>query len=377
MVPVVTSSAGANRRAFYRPELDLLRFLAFFLVFVHHAMPAAYVRLYPFLQKVTDACEGGLQLFFLLSAYLIAELLLREREETGSVHLGAFYIRRILRIWPLYFLIISVGVAFGRWTHFTPKEFLGFALLGGNWIIYSSGFPITPLGPLWSISIEEQFYLIWPILCRFGGRRILFFSSVIFILLANLTLYILGIRDSELYKVWSHTLVEFQFLAAGTLLALWLHKRPAFSAPVFLRLLLIVAGAGLGLAVLPFLKQGAGLSLIVAFAILTLSVLCIFLAFYGMSVPRSYSPLLYLGKISYGLYVFHYFGIIAANHLTARFHLVFPLAHPAIALIFATALAALSYRYVETPFLKLKRRFTFIPTRRQPPLLAEVQILQS
>src|SRR5580700_10426510 len=117
-----SSKAIEPQKRFYRPELDLLRLLAFALIFVHHATPASYIRSYPFLQRFSDACEAGLQLFFLLSAFLIAELLLREKEETGSIHLKAFYIRRILRIWPLYFLTISAGAALGRWTHFTPRD---------------------------------------------------------------------------------------------------------------------------------------------------------------------------------------------------------------------------------------------------------------
>ena len=96
---------------FYRPELDVLRFIAFFSVFIAHLenapvatdaspLKAALLHLYA---VVVASGAFGMCIFFLLSAYLITELLIRERAATGSIHLRAFYTRRILRIWPLYF----------------------------------------------------------------------------------------------------------------------------------------------------------------------------------------------------------------------------------------------------------------------------------
>ena len=355
----------APSKGFYRPELDVLRFLAFALVFVHHAMPAYYIRNHQFLQNFSDACEVGLQLFFLLSAFLISELLLRETEETGSVHLKSFYMRRILRIWPLYFFTITVGVLFGRWTHFTSEEFIAFALLAGNWFVYARGFLfLSPLGPLWSISIEEQFYLLWPALVMFVTTRILYLSWLIFVLLANLTLYLLGSTGAPQFKIFTHTLVEFQFFAAPTLLALWLHKRPTLHVPNSTRLPLALIGFGLALLFTYLLKPG-GFRVIVAFSSLTASTICIFVSFYGMKVPPVCSPLIYLGKISYGLYVFHAFSLVIATHLLLRLHIQTPLSVPVAALLLTVGIAALSYRYIEEPFLRLKRRFTFIPSRPQ------------
>jgi len=366
----VDTSYRGERQRFYRPELDLLRLFAFMLVFVHHAMPAAYIRSYSFFQILSDACESGLQLFFLLSAFLIAELLLREKEATGKIHLKAFYVRRILRIWPLYFLMIFAGAALGRWTHFTPRDLLAFVLLSGNWIIYTQGFLLSPLGPLWSISIEEQFYLIWPMLAKFGQCRVLYLSSILFLLLANITLYLLGNAAVPSYKVWSHTLVEFQFFAVGILLALQLHGKPKLSLPPVLRLLLLLAAIGLALTATRYLAEPTGLRLILSFAALTLSVLAMFLTFYGLRVPALCAPLLYLGRISYGLYVFHFFGIAGAAHLLPHLHIHAPLVYPATALLLTVGIAALSYRFVETPFLRLKQRFTFVSSRQEPSTTA-------
>src|SRR5437660_1432973 len=96
---------------FYRPELDCLRFFAFFAVFVYHTLsgePAYYaarhVPLATLLASAASAGRFGVDLFFLLSAFLITELLVREQEQFGKLDLRSFYLRRILRIWPLYFL---------------------------------------------------------------------------------------------------------------------------------------------------------------------------------------------------------------------------------------------------------------------------------
>jgi peptidoglycan/LPS O-acetylase OafA/YrhL len=102
--PGTTSST--ERNAYYRPELDALRFFAFMCVFSFHRMdyvPTDPVH-DPWLFRIGNVGPFGVPVFFLLSAFLITELLLRERERTGRIHIKAFYIRRILRIWPLYFV---------------------------------------------------------------------------------------------------------------------------------------------------------------------------------------------------------------------------------------------------------------------------------
>ena len=173
LVPSVTNEVAVERAAlprgsksFYRPELDCLRFFAFLAVFVHHTMPRQidfYIahHLPTALSNVAYAGSFGVDLFFCLSAFLITELLLREKEEVGYLNVKAFYIRRILRIWPLYFafVLFSFGLTFvDRNQHFSVSQLTMFLLLAGNW---ASAFTVisSVVAPLWSVSIEEQFYL--------------------------------------------------------------------------------------------------------------------------------------------------------------------------------------------------------------------------
>src|SRR5579863_4281789 len=107
----------APRRSNYRPELDVLRFIAFFGVFLFHTAGYPvdfYVRHHVpmFVAEVLNAAiasgKYGVDLFFALSSYLITDLLIRERDQFGSLDVRSFYVRRILRIWPLYYFILSV-----------------------------------------------------------------------------------------------------------------------------------------------------------------------------------------------------------------------------------------------------------------------------
>ena len=110
-------AAEATKRSgssFYRPELDVLRFLAFLGVFVFHGTLVADLSFFgswePWAAAVCKSGAFGVDLFFALSAYLITALLLREKESQGALDLKAFYLRRILRIWPLYFTFLTFAL---------------------------------------------------------------------------------------------------------------------------------------------------------------------------------------------------------------------------------------------------------------------------
>ena len=99
--------ASTSSSRYYRPELDVLRFFAFMFVFITHRNDLAPIdpAAHPWFHAFTMTGVYGVPVFFLLSAFLITELLERERKLTGRINARAFYIRRILRIWPLYFLV--------------------------------------------------------------------------------------------------------------------------------------------------------------------------------------------------------------------------------------------------------------------------------
>jgi peptidoglycan/LPS O-acetylase OafA/YrhL len=182
-------------KRYYRPELDALRFFAFVSVFCDHL---TFVQARWF-QPIVEAGAFGMCMFFMLSAYLIITILLREQETTGTVNLRAFAIRRILRIWPLYFLVLFGGYALGRIYHgnaiVNGHAVLAFTFLVGNLYILHTGW-MGPVGSLWSLSVEEQFYLAVPAIVRLGGRRGIIAIGIAAISFAYIVLIRLGFHGA-------------------------------------------------------------------------------------------------------------------------------------------------------------------------------------
>jgi len=327
--------------------LDVLRFGAFLLVFLHHALPHSStdygVPHLPasVLAGIARAGALGVDVFFTLSGYLITDLLLRERHVRGAIDIRAFYIRRMLRIWPLYYfalLILVPGMSFLQGEHMPRIYFASFAIFGGNWACATWGFPPSSFALLWSVSIEEQFYLTWPWLVRFGADRLRTIACGM-LGIATVTRLLLVIRDVHHPGVWGNTLARLDPIAGGALLACFLNgTMPQHSRRT--RLLWI----GTGIAVL--IGGGAiggneGWPVLVTYPLAAVASVTILFGVLGARL-RTGS---YLGKISYGLYVFH----AAAIRIVPSTVLALPL---------TITMAALSYRYLESPFLRLKDRFT-------------------
>jgi peptidoglycan/LPS O-acetylase OafA/YrhL len=342
----VSSAQGAVRVSFYRPELDVLRFGAFLLVFLHHALPHSATDygipkfFASMLAGIARSGALGVDLFFTLSAYLITDLLLRERRIRGAIDIRAFYIRRVLRIWPLYYfalLILVPGMSFLAAEHMPWTYFASFAMFGGNWACAAWGYPPSSFALLWSVSIEEQFYLTWPWLIRFGADRLRLIAYGM-LSIATVTRITLVIREVQHPGVWCNTLARLDPIAGGALLACFLKgTTPQYSPRT--RLLWIGIGAAL------LLGSGAvagneGWPVLITYPLAAIASISIIFGILGARMHAGS----YLGKISYGLYVFH----AAAIHIVPS---------PILALPLTVAIAALSYRYLESPFLRLKHRF--------------------
>jgi peptidoglycan/LPS O-acetylase OafA/YrhL len=376
--------AEAKASRFYRPELDGLRFFAFFAVYINHTFlfgvgghhHRVSDRAANLLGSVGVAGAFGVDLFFVLSAYLITELLLRERLLRGEVDVKAFYVRRILRIWPLYFLFLAFAYAL---TFFVAGEALSlrhlfaFAFFSGNWIYMAR--PVgTVAAPLWSVSVEEQFYILWPWAVRRGSPRRV--ALVALGLIAVGVAVRLGLSLGGIHEPWisKGSLTRVDGIAAGALLAAALKGRlprlPQLSrAALFLGgllgLFLIAARFHLFTGPITTLAQTFGWPLVALFcAAIVLSALGADASGLG-AVLRS-APLVYLGRISYGLYVFHQVGLLVAERAFPE-HAANAKAwagHFLVGLFVTLLLGALSYRFVEQPFLRLKqRRFTVVSSR--------------
>jgi peptidoglycan/LPS O-acetylase OafA/YrhL len=371
-------------KRFYRPELDSLRFFAFLAVFLFHVTPrdpAAYARysfvpraLVPWICGIAGAGAFGVDLFFALSAYLITGLLLREKEVRGHIDVKAFYARRILRIWPLYFFFIAIAAAIPLWDHTQklPWQYVaGYLLLAGNWVYALKGLPASVAIPLWSISIEEQFYLFWPPILRRITRRKLVYVVIALLLLANLARIALVMAHASGAAIEYNTFARIDPIALGILVACFLEDRSphlssgmrlgfAFAALLTLATIGTYAHLNAPQSAAPVIGTLVGRPLV---ALASGALLVAFIGAAGPARVLTSRGLVYLGKISYGLYVYHMAAVLIAEHIlrnnSTRGHRGAAL----LGFLLTIAISAISYRWFESPFLRLKDRFAVIRSR--------------
>jgi peptidoglycan/LPS O-acetylase OafA/YrhL len=377
---VRVETARTSTARFYHPELDVLRFFAFLMVFLHHAFPHntefwTKLGIPSFLATVLAGIGAtgafGVSLFFVLSSYLITELLLREKDLIGTLDVRSFYIRRMLRIWPLYFAFLALAVIL-QWIvpgqHVTWRAGLWFSLLAGNWFIVFHGFPSSVIFPLWSVSIEEQFYITWPtVVRRVSETGLLICASLLLVLATSARLY-LGLTHAGEGDVWCNTFAQLDPIALGIFLAVLLKGEiPSFSK--LARGATLIAGVtGLALGSLYFGVKNDPITtarILFGYPSIAIGGALVLLSVLRNDARKSNRILVYLGRISYGLYVFHVLGLLISDYtvhdqtaslLRYTFRVL-------VALAATIAMAAISYRWIETPFLGLKERFAHVLSR--------------
>jgi peptidoglycan/LPS O-acetylase OafA/YrhL len=373
-LPIATAQ---SQRRFYQPELDGLRFYAFLGVFVCHTLPVEdkfYSGLgmpWPWLWgPVIRSGSAGVDLFFVLSAFLITSLLLRERQQTGGISLRQFYIRRILRIWPLYFLVVTLGILFAHtmpnfwyYTQSLPWYYIaGYLLFLSNWVYGIFGAPQSICAPLWTVAIEEQFYLIWPVVARMLTRRGMMIAGIVTFLFATASqmgIILSGLRGDFTYF---GSTSRCDSLALGIILALSVDRLPS------LRLLLVAVG----LIGLPFsswftiTNQSCPPAIRVALGRLVISLASAAILYgcmYSNNRLLTSGWIVRLGKVSYGLYALHFTGLLIVLSLLHPGHGFNLLVAKALGFVMTALLAFVSYRWVESPFLRLKSRYATVPSR--------------
>jgi peptidoglycan/LPS O-acetylase OafA/YrhL len=376
LLPRVVAAEG---RRYYRPELDLLRFLAFFMVFLSHVVPGdevffaqAHVPASIAYWIIGMAAGGafGVDLFFVLSSFLITTLLLRERHAYGTVDVSSFYVRRILRIWPLYFAFLLGLVPLVH--RFVPDDsmpapyILAFSLLAGNWACVRWGYPHSVAGPLWSVSIEEQFYCSWPLIVRRWPDQIVVIACAM-LAIAVITRFWLVAGGAVHPQIWCNTLARLDPIACGAVLAVCARRKRLQISP-WMRATLMLAGTVV-LTTAGRFGDFVGVNALITFPAVAAACSALLLSVLGLRLPSGRAPIIraftYLGRISYGLYIFHLMfvtilGVASAHAPIER------TARIAAALLATIATAAASHHFFEQPFLRLKQRFALIESGRLP-----------
>jgi peptidoglycan/LPS O-acetylase OafA/YrhL len=310
-------------------------------------------------------------LFFALSGFLITTLLLAERRATGSIHLGHFWIRRSLRIFPLYYaVLVAFAVSLGwREPSDARRHFFEslpyYASYTSNWFVdFGVTHPIW-FGFAWSLSTEEQFYVWWPPLVRAFQRWGTWGMALVLLALIGVDqLAERGLWGAAVSPEATRIVTSFSAaLALGALLAVLMANERAF--PWLWRCLGRRASAAVGLLLAGALVwRPTGPSIALDFALALWVAACAFSPGDWLRRGLAARPLLQVGRVSYGMYLFHVpvMGFLrrVLPWLSERPALLFPAAFLA-----SFALARLSYRYLEAPILALRERFR--PVRQVGP----------
>lgn len=366
----------------YFENLNGLRTIGALSVFLFHAFLLGYEDwgsfydgdVFQIIFQVMRKGNYGVNLFFVLSGFLITYLLLHEAATRGSINIRGFFMRRLLRIWPVYFVVIGFG--FLLFPHLpyglqTTNSGWMYSFFLSNFEEIYNGFrdPVNLLTITWSVSIEEQFYMGWVVLMAilpFLRKGKGFLPYLLLLVVISIVFRLFHIEDQ--ITLYYHTLAVVSDLAIGGLLAYacfhynWHEKFRAIPLWVNIGVYLATVGCILGSRILFPVS-----SIFLAFEKIVLGLLFAYIVFdqaFGTHSPFKADRIPFfnkLGQISYGMYMYHsivlYFMLKLFVDLGWTTHIGYFVLYFILSLALTIAISAFSYRFMERPLLKLKRYF--------------------
>ncbi len=379
----------------YFPNLDGLRFIGALIIIILHIEAIKYqhtVHYIDFLRYYGYVGNNDVSLFFVLSGFLITYLLLKEKKENGNINLKAYYARRTLRIWPLYFLIVILGffvlpyfdntLFSGEYSQNVYKHFwlnfIGCALFLCPFVRTSGGLPQT-IGPIWSVGVEEVFYLCWPLFLRKTRKYILLFIGVVILVVLVRNGFLLyskvfdfQITNKKIYRDIIDLIMRYKISCMaiggiGAYLVVFDKKkilniiyRKDFQWMTYIITIVLLL---LKLGVKQYLRETFPSVFYEIYSVL-FAIIIVNLATNPKSVLKlDYKWMTYLGRVSYGLYMFHPMMRIFGLELTNRiFKDTPPEWQMNVCLYFFTIsftilASIISYEFFEKRFLKFGKKF--------------------
>lgn len=385
-----------NNQKIYFPGLDAIRSIACLIVLSSHLIwetlePAiekiSFYETHPYLQEFLQFFfkngSLGVRIFFVLSGFLITYLIIEEIRKRNSLNLKNFYIRRVLRIWPVYFAVLLFAFVIypiikqyvfhvPNISHENPALF---ALFLSNFDVlrilstpgqYANGM----LSVTWSVSIEEQFYLVWPFLFYFLKRKYLLASLLT---IMGVSLIYMFMNSGDLLDIYYNTLPNFIFLSSGGILALLLQYRREQITRIYTNLgpgkLALILLVLLLMLIFPSVAINKSSYKLVIYPIVT-AIFCTLWISTQLIAPIKYidlnsaNILIKMGKYTYGLYMYHRIAqwvvVSVMNKATGNSTSVSILTIGIILSLFLSfILSYFSYNYYERWFLRMKDKFAY------------------
>ena len=376
-----------TKQIVYFKNIDILRFAAVFLVLFAHAFEGwcgwfgkpgfmtingnhkDFNYLGSFLNTAITNGGIGVDIFFLISGFLITYLLLTEKERTGNIAIFKFYLRRILRIWPAYFILIALTPIFIHLANEKTPDYLPNILFYNNFHAISIQLWQYPFAHLWSICVEEHFYLIWPFIITLIARKNIRFVFLLCIAASFLFRSYLFINHSDYWNIYLHTLSRIDVLVIGGLYAVYF-KENHFKSKVnksnrlILYLLLLIV-----YVIDPVYTYGSFFEIVVKkyFYVCILGMGMVHFIFnddklFNLPFQRALN---YLGKVSYGIYLF---SNVLIPIIVIRF--MYKWSSSNMCLYFflnvflSISISVIVYELIEKQVLKLKKKFEVIHSKR-------------
>lgn len=356
-----TSSVG------YMAHLDGIRAFAIGGVILEHWASGLPRQIREIVARL-DFAGWGVECFFVLSGFLITLLLLnsKTKHQSFTTALGHFYSRRVLRIFPAYYLVLLISII----TYPPMRDFFGWHAfyLSNFYPLWHDKF--TPIGAhFWSLAVEEQFYLFWPLIVLLVSTRKVMYIALALCVLAPLSRLVLWYSMGGIHlSMWTFSTTAFDLLGFGAFLACVKHQFGLAANDVFVRRIRL---AGLA-ALLVYIAALSELRDTVEFAVLARSLLALIFgalilhASFGFTGPTKHilgnKVVVWLGVISYGLYIYHLFvpslylyalGIIGLSpDIWGVYYIRYPLL-----LVLLLAITVTSFYFWEQPIRRYRRNF--------------------
>lgn len=355
-VPETRNRQPATGRV-HLPALDGIRGIAILLVFAYHYGaggihdPSRVVRV---LATLCGFGWSGVDLFFVLSGFLITGILYDTRQDPG--YYKKFYARRALRIFPVYYLYAAILFVIGRGWRLGHLSFLFYV-----------GYPVALIWPslieislrithLWSLALEEQFYLVWPWVVKRLQNPL---KACLIAILAAPILRVLMVSTQNGVWAYEFLLCRMDSLAIGAAIALLVREGRAALLQKWAPFLLLISSIAIGMIFVArhttnhydpvVLTAGFSLTALAYGGLLILALR--YERFFSLSVLRLF------GRYSYGLYLFHFTLTVLFEPLKPRLHILYV----PFCLAANLAVAAASFHFFEQPIMRLKKKFSYSP----------------